>query len=88
MQAGRRYAEAMHRDYGVTDRLVRTGEAPTGHVLCLITPDGQRTFCFHTGASELLTHAHVAALPADTLQPGSIGDAKRARWVTLSELAG
>jgi sugar/nucleoside kinase (ribokinase family) len=56
----------------VADRLVRTHEAPTGQVLCLITPDGQRTFAFHTGASDRLTQPAVASLPADTLCAGDL----------------
>ena len=50
---------------------MRTSSAPTGQVLCLITPDGQRTFAFHTGASginlvppapQLLRHSSLLPL--------------------------
>ena len=51
-ESGDFYVEHMRR-HGVTIDAIRT-DTPTGTCLCLITPDGQRTFLTYTGASEEL----------------------------------
>jgi sugar/nucleoside kinase (ribokinase family) len=41
--------------------------------LCLITPDGERTFCFHAGASSLLRPSDLATvLPPLNLSAGDL----------------
>ena len=43
--------EEMTMDDGVLPRLIRESHATTGHAITFITPDGERTFATHLGAS-------------------------------------
>ncbi|HCC06067.1 TPA: hypothetical protein DEP94_01755 [Candidatus Nomurabacteria bacterium] len=43
--------EEMTRDDGVIPRLIRETDITTGHAITFITPDGERTFATHLGAS-------------------------------------
>jgi sugar/nucleoside kinase (ribokinase family) len=50
---GEYYMQKM-KDLGITPLLAK-GDLPTGHAVCLITPDGERTFRTYLGASHSLS---------------------------------
>lgn len=52
------YRSALVTD-GCEDRLIATDQSPTGRVLCLITPDGERTMRTHLGAAGHLAPSSV-----------------------------
>eukprot|EP00434_Breviolum_minutum_P009677 symbB.v1.2.008519.t1/scaffold527.1/size293072/17 len=61
--------------YGVKDLTIQAKDLDTGEVLCLVTPDGERTFAYRTGvASDSLVASDLCgAIDVATTRIGPIG---------------